>query len=80
MFERLGGGIDWTDLAQDRDRWRVLVNMMMNLRVPSNTGNFVGSLCHVDFSATTLPRYGPEVDTASNTNEYQGFSLGVKTA
>ena len=28
------GGIDWIDLAQDRDRWRVLVNTVMNLRVP----------------------------------------------
>jgi hypothetical protein len=28
------GGIDWSDLAQDRDQWTVLVNMVMNLRVP----------------------------------------------
>jgi hypothetical protein len=34
IFERLGGGIDWIDLAQDRDRWQVLVYTMMNLRVP----------------------------------------------
>jgi len=27
-------GIDWIDLAQDRDRWRVLVNAVMNLWVP----------------------------------------------
>jgi hypothetical protein len=27
-------GIDWIDLAQDRDQWRVLVNAVMNLRVP----------------------------------------------
>jgi hypothetical protein len=26
-------GIDWVDLAQDRDRWRALVNTMTNLRV-----------------------------------------------
>jgi hypothetical protein len=27
------GGVDWIDLAQDRDRWRALVNTVMNLRV-----------------------------------------------
>jgi hypothetical protein len=27
-------GMDWTDLAQDRDQWRALVNTEMNLRVP----------------------------------------------
>ena len=34
IFERLDGGIDWIDLAQDRDRWRALVNTVMNLRFP----------------------------------------------
>ena len=28
------GRMDWIDLAQDRDRWWVLVNVVMNLRVP----------------------------------------------
>jgi hypothetical protein len=27
-------GMDWIDLAQDRDRWGTLVNTVMNLRVP----------------------------------------------
>jgi hypothetical protein len=27
-------GVDWIELAQDRDQWRALVNTMMNLRVP----------------------------------------------
>ena len=27
-------GVDWIELAQDRERWRALVNALMNLRVP----------------------------------------------
>jgi hypothetical protein len=34
VFEMLGEGIDWIDLAQDRDRWRAVVYIVMNLRVP----------------------------------------------
>jgi hypothetical protein len=28
------GGVDWIGLAQERNRWRALVNSVMNLRVP----------------------------------------------
>jgi hypothetical protein len=39
IFERLGGGVDWIDLAQKRDRWRAVVNAAMSLWVRSDAGN-----------------------------------------
>jgi hypothetical protein len=34
-------GMEWIDLAQDGERWKVLVNAVVNLRVSQNAGNFM---------------------------------------
>jgi hypothetical protein len=46
--------MDWIDLAQDRGRWRALVNGVMNLRVLKNAGKFLTSWGPVSFSGRTL--------------------------
>jgi hypothetical protein len=33
-LQEVGWGVDWIELAQDRGRWRALVNVVMNLRFP----------------------------------------------
>jgi hypothetical protein len=34
IFRKWDRGMDWIDLAQDRDRWRTVVSAVMNLRFP----------------------------------------------
>jgi len=34
------GVMDWIDLAEDRDRWRAVVNAVLNLRMTQNAGKF----------------------------------------
>jgi hypothetical protein len=33
IFNKWDGGMDWIDLAQDREKWWAIVNVVMNLRV-----------------------------------------------
>jgi len=44
-LQEVGWGMDWIDFDQDMERWggEALVNAVMNLRVPSNAGNFLTS-------------------------------------
>jgi hypothetical protein len=41
------GGMEWIDLAQDRDQWKAVVYTIMSLRVPYNAGKFLSS-CTTD--------------------------------
>jgi len=48
------GNMDWIELIQDRDWWRVLVDALMNLWVQQNAGNFLTSWKPVSFSRRIL--------------------------
>ena len=46
--------MEWTDLAEDRDIQRALVNLVINLRVPQNAENFLTNSRSVSFSRRSL--------------------------
>jgi hypothetical protein len=46
------GHVDWIGLAQDRNRWRALVNSALNLRVPKNAGKLSSILTTRDLSSS----------------------------
>jgi hypothetical protein len=46
------GDVDWIGLAQDRNRWRAVVNSVLNLRVPWNAGKLSSGLTSSDLSSS----------------------------
>jgi hypothetical protein len=46
------GDVDWIGLAQDRDRWRALMNAVMNLLVPKNAGKLSSGFTTGGFSSS----------------------------
>jgi hypothetical protein len=44
------GDVDWIDLAQDMNRWRAVVNAVLNLRVPWSVGKLLSSWASGSFS------------------------------
>jgi len=54
IFKNWEGGKHWIGLAQERDTWWVIVNVVMNLRFPFNAENFLSSREPVSFSGSIL--------------------------
>jgi hypothetical protein len=47
--------VDWIGLAEDRDRWRALLNSVLYLRVPQNAGKLSRVLTTEDLSSNAQP-------------------------
>jgi len=43
ILKNLEGGMHWIGLSQERDKWWVIVNTVMNIRFPLNAENFLSS-------------------------------------
>jgi hypothetical protein len=46
------GDVDWIGLAQDKNRWRAVVNSVLNLRVPRNAGKISNGLTSSGLSSS----------------------------
>jgi hypothetical protein len=46
------GDVDWIGLAKDRNRWRAVVNSVLNLRVPWNAGELLSGLASSGLSSS----------------------------
>ena len=71
ISKKWDGLMDWIDLAQDRERWRAVVNAVMNLRAPLNAGNFLIVWGPVSFSRRIL------LQGVSFTNYFNTFTAIV---
>jgi hypothetical protein len=47
--------VNWIGLAKDRNRWRALVNSVLNLRIPWNVGKLSSGLTFSGLSGSTQP-------------------------
>jgi len=56
-LKEMGGGMHWINLAQDRDSWQALMDVVMNFLVAWNMEYFLISWVPVSFSRTLL-NYG----------------------
>ena len=54
FLQEVDGDMDWVNLAQDMDRWRAVVNEVMNPRSTDNLGNFLSRKGLVSFSKRIL--------------------------
>jgi hypothetical protein len=49
------GDVDWIGLAKDRNRWRVLVNSVLNLRIPQDAGKLSSGYTTCGLSSSAQP-------------------------
>jgi hypothetical protein len=74
--------VGWTDLAQDRDEWKAVVNTIMNLRVPSTAGKFFNSRTiggissDRRLSAKLVPIFADREHRVVSATDPRGLNLG----